>query len=75
VNGENYITRSFGDLYFSPNTVQDIKSRKQMGGACNAFWGEKKCIQGFWWGNLRERNHFEDLGVEGKIILKWTLKK
>jgi hypothetical protein len=25
---------------------------------------------GFWWGTLRERDHFGDPGVEGKIILK-----
>jgi hypothetical protein len=24
---------------------------------------------GFWWGNLRERDHFEDPGV-GRIILR-----
>ena len=29
----------------------------------------------FWWGNLRERNHLGDLGVEGRIILKWIFKK
>ena len=23
----------------------------------------------FWWGNLRERDHFEDPGVDGRIIL------
>jgi len=36
--------------------------------------GREEMHTGFWWGNLRERNHFEDLGLEGKIILKLTLK-
>jgi hypothetical protein len=26
---------------------------------------------GFCWGNLRGRDHLEDLGVDGRIILKW----
>jgi len=30
---------------------------------------------GFWWGNLRERNHFEDPGIDGRIILRWILSK
>jgi hypothetical protein len=30
---------------------------------------------GFWWGSLREGNHFEDLGVDEKIILKRILEK
>ena len=25
------------------------------------------CI-GFWWGDLKEVNHFEDLGLDGRII-------
>jgi hypothetical protein len=25
---------------------------------------------GFWWENLEEREHLEDLGLDGKIILK-----
>jgi len=24
---------------------------------------------GFWWGNLRERDHLEDPGLDGRIIL------
>jgi hypothetical protein len=24
---------------------------------------------GFWWGNLRERDHLEDQGIDGRIIL------
>jgi hypothetical protein len=30
---------------------------------------------GFWRGNLRERDHFEDPGIAVKEILKWTFKK
>jgi hypothetical protein len=29
----------------------------------------------FWWGDLRERDHFEDLGVDVRIILKRTIMK
>ena len=25
---------------------------------------------GFWWGNLRERDHLEDPGMDGRIILR-----
>ena len=30
---------------------------------------------GFWCGNLRERDHLEDLGVDGRILLKLIFKK
>ena len=32
-------------------------------------------LTGFWWGNQRERDHFEDLGIDGRIILKGIFYK
>jgi len=29
---------------------------------------------GFWWGNVKEEDHWKELGVEGFIILKMNLK-
>jgi hypothetical protein len=28
---------------------------------------------GFWWGNLWEREHLENPGVDGRIFKKWDL--
>ena len=30
---------------------------------------------GFWWGNLRKRDHLGDPGVDGRIILRWIFRK
>jgi len=30
---------------------------------------------GFWWGNLRERDHLEDPGLCERIILRWIFRK
>ena len=30
---------------------------------------------GFWWVKIKERDHFEDLGIGGRIILKTSLKE
>ena len=30
---------------------------------------------GFWWGNLRERDHSEDSSMDGRIILRSTFKR
>jgi hypothetical protein len=30
---------------------------------------------GFWSGDLNERDHLDDLDVEGRMMLKWILRK
>ena len=66
----------FNDLHPSPNIVRVIKIEKnEMGVACSAYGGEKRRIQGFWWGNLRERDHLGDPGVDGRIIFRLIFRK
>ena len=37
--------------------------------------GREAVYTGFWWGNPRERDHLEDPGIDGRIILRWIVKK
>jgi hypothetical protein len=44
-----------------------------MGGAGSMYGGE--VYTGFWWENLRERDHLVDTGVVGRTILRWIFRK
>jgi len=37
--------------------------------------GRGAVCTGFWWRNLMERDHLEDPGVEGMIIVRWIFRK
>jgi len=38
-------------------------------------WGREEVYKEVWWGNLRERDHLEDPGIDGRIILRWIFRK
>jgi hypothetical protein len=39
------------------------------------MYGRGEVYTGLWWGNLRKRDHLEDLAIDGRIILRWIFKK
>jgi hypothetical protein len=52
----------------------DKIEKNEMGGACGT-WGRGEECTGFWWGNLKERDHWGDPGVDRRIILRWIFRK
>jgi hypothetical protein len=49
--------------------------KNEMGGVCSSDGGGERGVQGFGRGNLRERAHWGDPGVDGRIILRWIFRK
>jgi hypothetical protein len=45
-----------------------------VGGTCGTHGGGERCLQGFGWEARKVGDHWEDLGVGGRITLSWTLE-
>jgi hypothetical protein len=63
------------DLYPSPNIVRVMKSRRMRWEGHVARMGRREACIGFWWENLRGRDHWGDPGVNGRIILEWIFRE
>jgi hypothetical protein len=37
--------------------------------------GRVEVQTGFWWGDLKGEDHFEDPGIDWRIILRWIFRK
>jgi hypothetical protein len=58
------------DMFFSLDVMWATRLRRTRWVGHVACMAERKMYIGFWWENLREREHLEGIGGEGRIILK-----
>jgi hypothetical protein len=56
--------------YYSGNEIE----KNKMGGSRSTY-GERRGAHRVLVGNLSARDHLEDLGIDGMIILEWIFKK
>jgi len=63
------------DLYCSPSIVWVIKSRRMRWMGHVACMGESRGVYRVLVGKTEGKNHLEDPGIEGRIILRWIFRK
>jgi hypothetical protein len=61
------------NLYSSPDIIRQVKSWRMRWAGHMARMGEDRKCKRFWWEALKEREHWEDQGVSGKMGSEWIL--
>ena len=49
--------------------------KNEIGGHVACIWGRGEVYTGFWWGNLRERDHLGNPDIDRRIMLRWIFRK
>jgi len=62
-------------LYTSPNIVRAMKLRRMRWAGHAARMGERRGLCIFLFGKPEGKNRLEDVGVDGRIILRWIFSK
>jgi hypothetical protein len=69
LNGIKLHNDELHSLYSSPNIIRVIKSKRMRCTGHVARMGRREVFTGFWLGDLKVRDHWEDLGVGRRITL------
>ena len=74
-SGLNFIIRRL--MIYTPHQILFgwLNQEEWDGRGMYNAWGRGKVYTEFWWGNLRERDHLEDPGIDGRIISRWIFRK
>jgi hypothetical protein len=63
-------------LYPSPNIIRVINPSRRWAWHV-ASMGDRSCVYRVWWGDVKKRDHLEDLGLDGRtlkcICKKWDV--
>ena len=62
------------DLYSFPNIVRVIKSRRMRWAGRVARMGERSGVYRVLVGKPEGRDHLEDPGIDGRVIIRWILR-
>jgi len=52
-----------------------IKSKRIRWAGRVVRMGRGEVYSGVWWGNLSEKDHLEDSGVDGSAVIRWAFRK
>jgi hypothetical protein len=61
------------NLYSSPDIIRQVKSRRMRWAGHVARMGEERTCTRFWWESPKERDHWEDQGIGGKMGSEWIV--
>jgi len=53
--------------------LSGLSNREEDGRGMLHVWERGEMHRGFWWGDLRERDHFPNLGIEERMMLRTVL--
>jgi len=68
-------TEELNDLYFSLNIIRVVKLRRMGWVGHVAHMGERRGTYRVLVGKPERRDHLEDPGIDGRIILRWIFRK
>jgi hypothetical protein len=75
LRGRKWQETELRNLEASPNVIRIIKSRRMIWAGHVARMGEIRNAYKVLVENLKGRDHSEDVGIDGRIILEWILVK